>query len=162
MTAAHWIASGGGIGRCPFAPGTVASLVALPIGLLAMWLDPRLPPMLAIAATMGGTLAIEATREDGDPSWIVIDEFAGQWIALLGLSHIALPGAIAAFVLFRIFDIAKPGPVGWADRRKGAIGVMADDVVAGLLAAAVLIVSDILVGATHSAGATFSAPAGTP
>jgi phosphatidylglycerophosphatase A len=80
-----------------------------------------------------------------DPSEIVIDEVLGQWIALLPLAWGAAragvpvealwPGWVAAFILFRLFDIWKPGPVGWADRRQDALGVMLDDAIAGLLAA---------------------------
>jgi phosphatidylglycerophosphatase A len=138
MTPSHWIASGGGIGRFPFAPGTVASLAALPVGALALWLDHRLLALLAIASILVGILAVHETAEQGDPGWIVIDEFAGQWIAMLGLARVSVWGVIAAFVLFRFFDIVKPGPVGWADRKAGAIGVMADDIVAGLIVATIL------------------------
>jgi phosphatidylglycerophosphatase A len=140
MTPANWIASGGGIGRFPFASGTVASLVAVLVGIAALWVDRRLLTLIAIITCVVGTWAVHATREQGDPGWIVIDEFAGQWIAMVGLSHASLFGAIAAFVLFRFFDITKLGPVGWADRKDGAIAVMADDVVAGLIAAAILFV----------------------
>jgi phosphatidylglycerophosphatase A len=87
---------------------------------------------------------VHETGEQGDPGWIVIDEFAGQWIAMLGLGRISLFGVIAAFVLFRCFDIIKPGPVGWADRKDGAVGVMADDVVAGLITASLLFLAGIL------------------
>jgi phosphatidylglycerophosphatase A len=139
-TQMHWIASGGGIGRAPVAPGTAASLAAVLIGAAAMWLDHRLLTLLAIATCVIGTWAIHETGEQGDPGWIVIDEFAGQWIAMLGLGRVSLYGLIAAFVLFRFFDITKLGPVGWADRKDGAIGVMADDVVAGLIVAAILFV----------------------
>jgi phosphatidylglycerophosphatase A len=140
----HWIASGGGLGRAPFAPGTVASLAAVLIGALVLWIDHRFLTLLAIATCVIGTWAIHETGEQGDPSWIVIDEFAGQWIAMLGLGHASLYGVIAAFILFRIFDIIKLGPVGWADRKDGAIGVMADDVIAGLIVAAILFVTTIL------------------
>jgi phosphatidylglycerophosphatase A len=140
MTPMHWIASGGGIGRVPFAPGTVASLAALPIGALALWLDHRLLTLLAIVTCVIGTWAVHETGEQDDPGWIVIDEFAGQWIAMLGLGRVSLYGLIAAFVLFRCFDIVKIGPVGWADKKDGAVGVMADDVVAGLIVAAILFV----------------------
>ena len=95
-------------------------------------------------------------KVDHDPSEIVIDEVAGQWIALLpiafgaanaGVGVTALwPGWVAAFVLFRLFDIWKPGPVGWADRRHGPLGVMLDDVIAGVLAA---IVTIVLAGIAH-------------
>jgi phosphatidylglycerophosphatase A len=144
MSPMHWIASGGGIGRVPFAPGTAASLAAVVIGALALWLDHRLLTLLAIATCVIGTWAIHETNEQGDPGWIVIDEFAGQWIAMLGLGRVSLYGLIAAFVLFRFLDITKLGPVGWADRKDGAIGVMADDVVAGLIVAAILFVAAFL------------------
>jgi phosphatidylglycerophosphatase A len=101
-----------------------------------------------IAAFLKGWWATQVmTRgsEDHDPSEIVVDELVGQWIALLPLSYAAWsmsinvlvmwPGWIAAFVLFRLFDILKPGPVGWADRRGDALGVMLDDVIAGVFAA---------------------------
>jgi phosphatidylglycerophosphatase A len=144
MSPMHWIVSGGGLGRAPFAPGTVASLAALLIGALALWIDHRLLTLLAIFTCVIGTWAIHETGEQGDPGWIVIDEFAGQWIAMLGLGRVSVDGLIAAFVLFRLFDIIKPGPVGWADRKHGAAGVMADDVVAGLIAAVVLFLAGIL------------------
>jgi phosphatidylglycerophosphatase A len=57
---------------------------------------------------------------------------------MLGLAGTAWPGLLAAFVMFRLLDITKPGPVGWADRQPGAFGIMADDVIAGVLAAAIL------------------------
>jgi phosphatidylglycerophosphatase A len=144
MSPMHWIASGGGLGRAPFAPGTVASLAAILIGALALWIDHRLLTLLAIFTCVIGTWAVHETGEQGDPGWIVIDEFAGHWIAMLGLGRVRVYGLIAAFVLFRVFDIIKPGPVGWADRKDGAVGVMADDVVAGLIVAAILFLAGIL------------------
>ena len=85
-------------------------------------------------------------KDDHDPSGIVIDEVAGQWLAFLpvsvGAAHTSAaltalyPGWIAAFVLFRLFDIWKPGPIGWADRRGDSLGVMLDDILAGVIAAA--------------------------
>ena len=82
--------------------------------------------------------AIRAARVEGDPGWVVIDEIAGQWIAMLALPRPTWLGLLAAFALFRLLDILKPGPVGWADRQGGAVGVMADDVIAGAIAAIVL------------------------
>ena len=67
-----------------------------------------------------------------------MDEFAGQWIALLGLARPSLLGLAAAFLLFRLLDITKPGPIGWADRQGGPAGVMADDLIAGAIAAGIL------------------------
>ncbi len=92
---------------------------------------------LAVLATAGGWLAVRRAvpEPDADPGWVVVDEVAGQWIALLGSPSGSTVGAAAAFALFRLLDITKVGPVGWAERRGGAFGVMADDVVAGALAA---------------------------
>ena len=91
-----------------------------------------------------------------DPSWIVVDEVAGQWLALLpvvfgaamnAMPYLRLwPGWLAALLLFRLFDIWKPGPVGWADRQHGAFGVMLDDLIAGGLAALGVIV---MAGVAH-------------
>ena len=130
-------------------PGTWASLVALPWAWMLHVLGGF--PLLMLATTLAlglgwwATMRMTAGQTDHDPSEIVIDEVAGQWIAILPLSLAASsrdlnilalwPGWISAFVLFRLFDIWKPGPVGWADRRGDALGVMLDDVVAGLLAA---------------------------
>jgi phosphatidylglycerophosphatase A len=132
------IASGFGAGYAPAAPGTAGSLLALLVGALLMLGSPAALPLAALAATFGGIWAIRAAHVDGDPGWVVIDEVAGQWIAMLALPRPAWPGLLAAFALFRLLDITKPGPVGWADRKGGAIGVMADDVIAGAIAAVVL------------------------
>jgi phosphatidylglycerophosphatase A len=69
---------------------------------------------------------------------VVIDEIAGQWIALLGLARPTVAGLAAAFVLFRLFDIVKPGSVGWAGRQGDAPGIMAEDLIAGPIAAGIL------------------------
>jgi phosphatidylglycerophosphatase A len=130
------------------APGTWGSLAALGLAYLICLIGgPFLLLLLTVAVIILGiwTIGQQITGQpDQDPSEIVIDEVAGQWIALLpvafggwhaGVPLTALwPGWIAAFMLFRLFDIWKPGPVGWADRRGGASGVMLDDVIAGLFA----------------------------
>ncbi|HBM58323.1 MAG TPA: phosphatidylglycerophosphatase A [Citreicella sp.] len=142
------------------APGTWGSLAALPVAyalLLAggFW--------LLLAATVAvfvlgwiATDRVTAGMVNHDPSWIVIDEVAGQWIALFPVAYGAAmmsvepwrlwPGWISAFVVFRLFDIWKPGPVGWADRQGGAMGVMLDDAIAGVFAAVVTI---LLAGLAH-------------
>ncbi|HVB67502.1 MAG TPA: phosphatidylglycerophosphatase A, partial [Acetobacteraceae bacterium] len=74
----------------------------------------------------------------GDPGFVVIDEVAGQWVALLGLARPGVWGLLAGFALFRLLDVTKPGPVGWADRQGGAWGVMGDDLIAGAVVAVVL------------------------
>jgi len=76
---------------------------------------------------------------DADPSWVVIDEVAGQWIAMVGLGGVSVVGVLLAFAGFRLLDIAKPGPIGWADRQGGAFGIMADDILAGAGVALALI-----------------------
>jgi phosphatidylglycerophosphatase A len=135
------ISSVGGVGFSPVAPGTAGSLVALGFGAWAMLGPWWLLPLLAVAAVVAGLLAVPRAVVDptADPGWVVIDEVAGQWIAMLGLGAATPLGLLGAFVLFRAFDIWKPGPVGWADRRHGAVGIMLDDVIAGVLAAAVLL-----------------------
>lgn len=138
-----------GVGLLKPAPGTWGSLAALPLGwgLHVLGGFPLVAGATLTVFVLGWWATAIATRgaEDHDPSEIVIDEVVGQWIALWalswpatqhGLSIAALwPGWIAAFALFRLFDIIKWGPVGWADRRGDALGVMLDDVFAGLLAA---------------------------
>lgn len=91
------------------------------------------------------TAAQTKGEDDHDPSEIVIDEVVGQWIAILPLAIAPQPFEISfwywllAFAGFRLFDIIKPGLVGWADRQTGPIGVMLDDIIAGLMAAAVIV-----------------------
>lgn len=149
MTLTRMIATFFGAGYLRPAPGTWGTLAALPfawaIGTLAGLAGFLLAIALVFGAGIWATRAETAGSDDHDPSEIVIDEVAGMWIALLpviwgasarGVDLLALyPGWIAAFVLFRLFDIWKPGPIGWADRRGDALGVMLDDVIAGLFAA---------------------------
>ncbi len=145
----HLIATFFYVGHLVPAPGTWGSLAALPAALVLYWLGG--PWLVAAAAGVVFVLGWWATAEetrgslDQDPSEVVVDEVVGQWIALLPVFFGALwadvavlalyPGWIAAFVLFRLFDIWKPGPIGWADQRGDALGVMLDDVVAGVFAA---------------------------
>ncbi len=139
MTLARFIAAGFGTGYAPVAAGTVASAAATIAGAGLLQLSPWALALAALLAVFGGYAAIERAAIEGDPGWVVIDEFAGQWIALLALPRVTPAGLAAAFILFRLFDITKLGPVGWADRRHGAFGIMADDIIAGTIAAALLI-----------------------
>lgn len=132
-----WGATGLGVGTIPVAPGTFGSLA----GLLLAWsfsgIKGGLSALLILAfCGFAIWIAHEAERIMGgkDPGAIVIDEMAGMLIACAGLSLTAV-AAISLFVLFRAFDVLKPFPVGWLDRRlSGGIGIVADDLVAGLLA----------------------------
>jgi phosphatidylglycerophosphatase A len=76
---------------------------------------------------------------NADPSECVIDEVAGQFIAC-ALAPLSLAGFLAAFVLFRLFDVSKLWPVSWAERMPGGLGIMADDLLAGLIAGAIVAV----------------------
>lgn len=136
MRIARAVASGAGVGFAPVMPGTFGALLGLALG-AALLAFGHLPLALgALAAAAAGLWAVHASgAAHTDPGWVVIDEVAGQMIAMLTLPRLTFIGAALAFALFRLFDIAKPGPVGWADRRHDALGVMADDWLAGLLAA---------------------------
>ncbi|MEO1641492.1 MAG: phosphatidylglycerophosphatase A [Pseudomonadota bacterium] len=145
----HLIATFFYTGHIRPAPGTWGSLAALPAAWVILSLGGPLALLLGVLISYGLGLwatAVETEGQDNhDPSEIVIDEVCGQWIALLPVAFgaarqdvevLALwPGWIAAFILFRLFDITKWGPVGWADRKHGPTGVMLDDVFAGILAA---------------------------
>jgi phosphatidylglycerophosphatase A len=132
------IASGLFSGYAPVAPGTAGSLVALILGAGLLRASPALLGAAALLAAVAGWWAVRALRLGDDPGWVVVDEFAGQWTAMLTLARPSLAGLAAAFVLFRLLDITKPGPVGWADRRHDATGVMADDLIAGAIVAGLL------------------------
>jgi phosphatidylglycerophosphatase A len=139
MNVARFIAAGFGTGYAPLAAGTVASAAAVITGGGFLLLSTWVLLLAAVLASAGGYLAVKAAAIEGDPGWVVIDEFAGQWITLLALARPTIPGLIAAFILFRLFDITKLGPVGWADRQHGAFGVMFDDVIAGMIAGMLLL-----------------------
>ena len=141
------IATGFGAGFAPVAPGTCGALlgVALFVALIS------LPVWLWVATALGlcalGIWAAELAElwfERKDDARIVIDEVAGQLIALAPLIYfrpVSLwGGLVTGFVAFRVFDIWKPGPVRLAERSlSGGVGVMADDVVAGVMAASILV-----------------------
>ena len=125
------------IGKIPLAPGTWGSLVAL---LLWYLIKPKIIDPLFLLITGGlffiGIAVSEIiTREldNHDPKEIVIDEWVGMWIALYLVPHSIFWGLVS-FFLFRFFDIFKPGPVQTMDDIHSPIGVMLDDVVAGILA----------------------------
>jgi len=134
---ARLIATGFGIGYLPIAPGTWASLASLPLAwLIALNYGQMGLAIAALIALLGGIWASNTTEKltgEKDPSSIVIDEVAGQWITLIAVApDLMLYGA--GFVLFRIFDIFKPWPVSWAEGLPGGFGVMMDDVLAGIYA----------------------------
>ncbi|KMW57364.1 Phosphatidylglycerophosphatase A [Candidatus Rhodobacter oscarellae] len=138
-----------GVGYLPWAPGTWGTAAAVPAAILLHWAGGI---TLLAAATLGvailgwwATAEITRGQANHDPSEVVIDEVAGMWLTLwpvsLGAGHAGVeiwrlwPGLLAGFVLFRLFDILKPGPIGWADRMNTPLGVMLDDLLAGVAAA---------------------------
>lgn len=139
---ALWVATWCGCGLMRPAPGTWGTLGALPIGLILLTLGGKIALVFGIAlVTPVGIWAaneFEKMTKSHDNSMVVIDEVAGIWITLLAstLSPISI---VLAFVLFRLFDILKPWPIRWLDRNiKGGLGVMVDDIAAGLVAAVCL------------------------
>ena len=141
-TTASWIATWFGVGRLPFAPGTWGALAALPFAWIIAWLFGARALLIAAALlfVIGWWAAARVSRASGveDAGSIVVDEVVGQWLALV----VTPPDPLAylvGFVLFRLFDIAKPWPVRWLDKNlAGGLGVMADDVAAGVYAAILL------------------------
>lgn len=131
-----------GSGYAPWAPGTAGSVAALPFGwILAFYGGPAGLFLACVAVTAIGVWAAAGymvSAGEHDPGPVVIDEVAGQWLALLPAAALGLLSwqAVAlAFVLFRAFDILKPWPISWADRQvPGGFGVMLDDVLAGIAA----------------------------
>ena len=137
----HWIAFGFGSGLAPRMPGTVGTLAAVPLYLLLSGLPLWAYLTLVLALTGLGVWACGRTaRElgDADPGAIVWDEVVGYLLTMAALP-VHWAWMLAGFALFRLLDIAKPGPIGWLDRRlSGGWGIMMDDVAAGIIASLVL------------------------
>jgi phosphatidylglycerophosphatase A len=129
------LASVFGAGYSPVASGTVGSLVTA----VAIWLLPLTPFRIAVAlvvVTLVGIWAggrVERVLGRKDPGLIVIDEVAGMLLSVIGLPR-SLPVLVTAFLLFRLFDIWKPFPARESQALTGGIGVMVDDLIAGLYA----------------------------
>lgn len=144
----HSLALGFGVGLSPWAPGTLGTLVAVPLYWLAMSYAAHLYVWLVLLAAVAGVyICGQATKNLGvhDHSGIVWDEIVGYGITMLWLPF-EWQWAIAGFALFRVFDIVKPWPIGWLDRRvHGGVGIMLDDIVAGFFACGLLHVVNALV-----------------
>jgi phosphatidylglycerophosphatase A len=130
-----------GIGLVPGLPGTYGS--AATAGLCWLAAERGVPLWVAaVAAVVVGTLATwlaataSETGPDGDPGWVVTDEVAGQGLAVLGAVRASstLAAIGVSFVLFRVLDMWKPGPIRRLERLPGATGVLADDLLAGAVA----------------------------
>ena len=136
----------GGAGLSPKAPGTAGTLASLPVGLAVLYyFGIETLFTLTFAITIIGIIEINKyERETGmhDQQHIVIDEAAGMWISLMiaystaitmSYPYAEILAVIFSFAAFRLFDIWKPSTIGWIDRElKGGLGVMLDDVLAGI------------------------------
>lgn len=135
----HFLALGFGSGLAPKAPGTVGTLAAIPVvGLLSLAPSYLYVAFLVLATGLGIWICRKTADVMGvhDHPAIVWDEVVGYAFAML-LLPFEWPYIIAAFVLFRFFDIVKPGPIGWADKTlHGGSGIMVDDVLAGIASSA--------------------------
>jgi phosphatidylglycerophosphatase A len=132
-----------GCGFFPVAPGTAGSLGALVA--VPLWLHFGLAPAwLLVLALMWFPSAVWAAGETArgyqrkDPGLVVIDEVLGQWVTLAGATRLNWKSTLIGFVLFRLFDIWKPGPVRRFESLPGGYGIVADDLAAGVLGALVL------------------------
>ena len=139
MSPQRLVATGFGLGLIPFAPGTWGSALALPIAWLAAPFGIWVSLLGAIALTAIGAWAVSHSLSGSivvDPPDIVIDETCAQWLVLAVLPQDVF-AYLLGFLAFRVVDIAKPWPAGWADRNlDGVLGVMADDLLAAPYAAA--------------------------
>jgi len=145
----HLLASGFGSGLAPRAPGTFGTLAALPLWWGLHYLSAPVYWLCIAAAFVLGIYLCGKTARDlrtHDHGSIVWDEFVGLWIALAQVPAQWL-WVVAGFALFRLFDVWKPWPISWCDRRvHGGFGIMLDDVLAGLAALLLLQGARLLAG----------------
>lgn len=141
---ANLISTWFGCGYSPFAPGTAGSAAAVAIAILlhtyaglAPWHFLVLAGILALPAVWSAGVSARAHRTK-DPQFVVVDEVLGQWITLAGAATLTWKSYLAAFVLFRLFDIWKPAPVRQLESLPGGWGINADDAMAGVYGALVL------------------------
>ena len=152
------IATLGGVGRIPYAPGTWGSLVVAVPALIGSLEYPFIPWIYAVAAgllAIVGVVVIGSVQQTWgkDASRIVIDEAAGMSLVLATPLAGSSPWwLLAAFLLFRMYDIAKPFPANWLDRRGEAWAVVADDLVAGIYTILTLYIWQFVV---HAVGPAF-------
>ena len=141
----HFLSLGFGSGLSPYAPGTMGTLVAIPLYLLLSQLE-LVPYLIIITAGFGiGVWLCDKTSKAlgvHDHSGIVWDEIIGYWITMIAIPAVTWQWVLTGFLLFRFFDIVKPWPVKLADKRiTGGFGIMLDDLLAGLYALACIQIS---------------------
>lgn len=139
----HLLATGFGSGLSPVVPGTMGTLAAIPLYFLMAQLPLYLYVAVIIAAGIIGVKICQVATDDmkvHDHGAIVWDEFVGFWITMLVVPMLKIPASewkwvLTGFVLFRFFDMVKPWPISWLDKRiHGGLGIMIDDIVAGAMA----------------------------
>lgn len=141
----HLLAFGFGSGLSPKAPGTAGTVAAIPFYLLWVHVLPNIyayAAMLLVATLVGFYLCGKTAKDLGvhDHGGIVWDEFVGFWLTMM-FAPAGWFWLIAGFVLFRFFDVIKPWPIGWLDKKvSGGVGIMIDDIVAGIFALIVLLI----------------------
>ncbi|KEQ16880.1 phosphatidylglycerophosphatase A family protein [Endozoicomonas numazuensis] len=133
----HFFAFGLGSGLSPVAPGTFGTLAAIPFYLVFQYLPLwNYLLVLAVSIVLGIWLCGKTSKDLGvhDHPGIVWDEFVGYWITML-VAPSGWEWVLTGFILFRIFDIWKPWPIGWLDQKvHGGLGIMIDDIIAGIFA----------------------------
>lgn len=141
-TLSGFFALGFGSGLAPRAPGTCGSLIALPLAIPLMLLSPLQLGAFLLVAFGFGIYCCEKTCQRmlvQDPGAIVWDEIVAMWL-VLAFAPLKWHWWLAAFLLFRLFDVTKPWPIRWLDQHiKGGLGIMLDDVLAAVYAIAVLL-----------------------
>lgn len=143
----HLLATGFGSGLSPFIPGTMGTLAAVPFFLLLAQLPFSAYVIVVLISCVIGIQICQVTSADmkvHDHGSIVWDEFAGFWITMSIVPALNIPltewkWLLTGFILFRFFDMVKPWPIGWLDKRvHGGLGIMVDDIVAGVMAGVAL------------------------
>jgi phosphatidylglycerophosphatase A len=135
------IATWFGCGMVPKAPGTMGSLGAIPLYLLAARGGRAGVGVAALAVTAIGIWAASAVARDlgkKDPQIVVVDEVAGLLITMLPMAHVSWRAVLCGFLLFRLFDVTKPWPIRRFEKLPSGWGIVMDDVVAGVFGACVM------------------------
>ncbi len=141
----HLLATGFGSGLSPWVPGTMGSLASIPFWWLMTCLPLPLYYLLVLLGISVGIYLCHRTAKDmgvHDHGSIVWDEFIGMWITLMTIPAHNWQWVTAGFLVFRLLDMWKPWPIRWFDRNvPGGMGIMVDDIVAGVFAAAILYIA---------------------
>ncbi|MWN90111.1 phosphatidylglycerophosphatase A [Gilliamella sp. Pra-s65] len=145
----HFLAVGLGSGMSPIMPGTMGSLMAIPLWLMFCDLQLALYWVFIFVTFIFGCFVCQRTSDDThthDSGHIVWDEFVGMWITLFFIPQTSLLWIAIAFLAFRVFDMAKPWPIRWFDKRvPGGFGIMVDDVIAAIFSSFTVYVITLII-----------------